>query len=64
MALLDDVVADFALAVEDADVIDLLIESADEEAEEAVVILAVADALALGVTDSTVFLLSTTKGAL
>jgi len=64
VALLDDVVADFALAVEDADVIDLLIESADEEAEEAVVILAVADALALGVTDSTVFLLSTTKGAL
>ena len=74
VALLDDPVADFALAVEDADFAELLIESvielaeaeeideAAEEAEEAIVILAEADGL--GVIDSTVFLLSITKGAL
>ena len=62
-ALLDDLVADFAVAVEDADVAELLIEFVDEEAEvaevaeeaddaeEAVVMLAVTDALELAVID-------------
>ena len=63
VALLDDLVADFAVAVEDADVAELLIEFVDEEAEvaevaeeaddaeEAVVMLAVTDALELAVID-------------
>ncbi|KAL6720741.1 hypothetical protein ACLMJK_002666 [Lecanora helva] len=79
---LDDLVADFALAVDIVDAAELLLEAIEdimddaevaediddimeaEDAEEAMVMLMVADALALGVADSTVFELSTTKGAL
>ena len=78
--VLFDMVADFALAVDDADIAEVILEAieevaaieeeaadeteeADEEAD-AIVMLLVADALALGVIDSTVFELSTTKGAL
>ena len=70
VVLLELLVADLAVALEDADVAELLIEFAEEEAEvaeeaeeaeEAVVMLAVADALELAVIDSTVFLLSTTN---
>ena len=71
--VLDDLVADFALAVDDVDFAKLVLAAIDEvaeeteeaeEAEDATVMLLVADALPLGVIDSTVFELSTTKGAL
>ena len=79
--LLDELVADFARAVEDPDLAEQLMELTEmadvaeeaenaenaedtEDAEDAVVMLAVADMLELAVTDSTVFELFTTKGAL
>ena len=65
--LLDDLVADFALVVEDSAFEELLADSVDDDAvdaDEAMVMLAVAEALVPEVIDSTVFELSTTKGAL
>ena len=53
--------ADFALAVEAEDFVAALLAVDAAVADEAPLVAEVADALALGVTDSTVFLLSTTN---